>query len=270
MATRIHPIEWTHAQFENASHTNNVPETQLTVVWHGCPFFLTSFSYEAGYFERISFKKSNFIVAIGNSSLNTNAPKCRPSSIPQKWSEVNRRRGRIPWGKTGKEKQSTSIEFLVLVFGAKSGGCLLIFLSVNMFSVPALRGRWSRSHLIVGAQDWTPRSGKFSPKVFSGFRAQYLTVRLFHSRPRRSVMISPRPPETGRVWRSPSAWPSRTDKPPFPWFRLPLPWSSRPWRRLPVTARRSRTVSWHFGCFFLIRILDPRLDSGPLLLSCFG
>ena len=60
---------------------------------------------------------------------------------------------------------------------------------------------------------------------------------------RKSVMTSPRQRRTGRVWRSPFSWRSRTVRLRYPWCPPPPLWSSRPWRSRHVTARRSRTVS---------------------------
>ena len=61
--------------------------------------------------------------------------------------------------------------------------------------------------------------------------------------PRRLEMTSPRQLVTGKVWRSPSSWRSKTDRPrlqSFPLLRLS---SSRPWRNPQGTGRKWRTSS---------------------------
>lgn len=63
-----------------------------------------------------------------------------------------------------------------------------------------------------------------------------------NSRQRKSVMISPRQPETGRVWKSPSNCRSKIVKQPSQLFHRLHRLLSKLWKNHHGTARRSRTV----------------------------
>lgn len=94
---------------------------------------------------------------------------------------------------------------------------------------------------------WTRAIAQTQPQKEKNVRNWFTNFPLFslhaNSPQRKLVMTSPRQPVTGKVLKSPSVWPFKTDRQPLQWSHQPPPSSLRLWRNHHVTARRSRTVS---------------------------